>query len=104
MNRLTPAINRTRLKIAELPAEKIEALEKHTEVTFEDHFQYQEMQARAHAMQKISQDEALIIYNALGEYRRDTNGGWTDGTDLATKVVITQMIGELAELQLAGRL
>ena len=45
----------------------------------------------------LNTDEALTIYNALGEYHNDENGGWQDGVSLATKVIITQAVGELLE-------
>lgn len=100
MNRLTPAIERTRAKIETLDADKIARLEENTAIDFEEHFEFQQTQAAAHAMGKISTEEAQIIYSALGNSHSDTNGGWTKKTDLATKVMVMQIVGELLEMRL----
>jgi hypothetical protein len=51
---------------------------------------YQNAQARAHVMGILTTEEAQTIYAAIGE-----GGDWAQGTDLATKVIVTQVIGEL---------
>ena len=70
-------------------------LENDMVVVFDDHFQYQQIQAREHASGKLSSDEAQTIYMALGEVMSTKNGGWKNHVDLALKVAITQMIAEL---------
>lgn len=73
----------------------IPKLDKANDLVFEEHFKYQETQARAHAMGIISTEVAQIIYNALGEVMNSDNGGWQDDVTLARKVSITQLMGEL---------
>jgi hypothetical protein len=64
-------------------------------LTVQDHAAFQNQQLRAATMGKLNTDEALTISNALGEYHNPENGGWSDGVNLATKVIITQMVSEL---------
>ena len=65
-------------------------------LSFKDHADFQSHQSRAAAMGKLNTDEALTIYNALGEWHNgDNNGGWQDTVTLASKVVITQVVSEL---------
>jgi hypothetical protein len=64
-------------------------------LSFKDHADFQSHQSRAAAMGKLNTDEALTIYNALGEYHHADNGGWQDGVTLATKVIVTQAMSEL---------
>ena len=66
-------------------------------LSFKDHADFQNQQSRAAAMGKLNTDEALTIYNALGEWHNGDNGGWQDGVSLAAKVIITQAMGELLE-------
>ena len=66
-------------------------------LTVKDHADFQTCQSRANAMGTLNTDEALTIYNALGEWHNADNGGWQDGVSLATKVIITQAMGELLE-------
>ncbi len=71
------------------------ALDRELALTFEEHFAYQNAQARAHASGLITPDEARTIYRALGEVGSETNGGWARGTDLALKVTVTTVMGQL---------
>jgi hypothetical protein len=100
MNRLTPAIERTRTKVEALDIATRKSLDENLDLDFEEHFQYQETQARAHVMEKLSADEAQVIYSALGEVGSSTNGGWARDTDLATKIIVTQIIGELLQMRI----
>jgi hypothetical protein len=95
MNRIATAIDAVRPKLAALDAAKRDALDANLAVEFDEHFTFQSMQARAHAEGKLATDEALIVYAALGELGSDSNGGWAAGTDTATKVVVTQLMGEM---------
>ena len=70
-------------------------------LSVKDHVDFQNQQARANAVGKLNTDEALTIYNALGEYHNDANGGWQDGVTLATKVIVTQVVSELLKHQIA---
>lgn len=88
-------INTVREKCEVLDIDTYEQLDKNLAVDFSEHFQYQQLQAEAHAMQLLSPEAAMIVYNALGEVGSDENGGWASGTDLPTKVVVTQLMAEL---------
>jgi hypothetical protein len=74
---------------------KVAKLDETLAVTFDEHFRFQQMQAEAHVSGILETDAALLIYAALGEVGSSKNGGWAAGTNLATKVVITQLMGEL---------
>lgn len=65
-------------------------LEKSLALTPVEVFGYQNAQARAFATGKLSYAEAQTIYTAIGE-----GGDWAEGTDLALKLTITQLMGEL---------
>lgn len=70
-------------------------LDRSLDVTFHDHFLYQELQAHAHAAGELSTSDARLVYLALGAGYNPSNGGWSAGTDTATKVVVTLLIGRL---------
>jgi hypothetical protein len=94
-NRLSATVDTVRAKLADLSAEDAAKLDAEMAVDWNEHFQYQEQQARAHAAGILSTDEALIVYAALGEVGAPSNGGWASGTDTATKVAVTLLMGEL---------
>ena|SRR3990167_4017003 len=100
MNRISAAIERTMPKVWALDEEKRKQLDVNCAIDFQEHFAYQNAQARAHAMGLLTPEEAQIIYLALGEIGSEANGGWAQGTDTTTKVVVTRLIGELLEKQL----
>lgn len=100
MNRIANAINNLQPKIDELEPTQRLHLDTSMDVAPDEHFAYQETQARAHAEGKITPDEAMIVYAALGEVQNSNNGGWTEGTNLATKVAVTLIIGELVKSKL----
>lgn len=95
MNRVERGIGRAQTKIRGLDEEKVLKLEENCKIDFRDHFAYQQAQAQAHAGGKLSTGEAMILYQSLGEVWSEGNGGWKKGTPLATKIVVTQVIGEL---------
>lgn len=95
MNRVAQAIEGIRVKAEALDPAAREALDADMAVDFAEHFAYQQAQAQAHAAGRISTDEALLIYAALGEIGSAANGGWASSTDLATKVAVTLSMGEL---------
>ena len=95
MNRVSTAIDTVTERLNDLSPAKIKSLEVINVLEFSEHFQYQEKQAQAHASGKLSTEEANILYVALGEIGADSNGGWAEGTNLATKIVVTMVIGEL---------
>ena len=102
MNRVSAAIERTMPKVWALNEAKRKALDANCAVTFDEHFAYQNAQARAHASGLLTPEEAQIIYMALGEVGSEANGGWASETDTTTKVVVTRLVGELLEKQLVG--
>jgi len=95
MNRVTAAIAQMRERVATLEPDKVERLEKGNVLDSFEHAQYQNQQARAHATGRLTTEEAQVLYIALGEVGNPSNGGWATGTDLATKLVVTMVIGEL---------
>lgn len=98
MNRVQIAIDKTRTVLQSLngvgkDGTPLDEVDRKQALTFDEHFAFQQQQALAHASGQLSSEEAMLIYQALGEgYYGD---GWTPGTDLATKIVVTKVIGEL---------
>lgn len=77
-----------------LPADfDIVAFERTMDNTPADHASMQRVQSQAHALGRIPTAEAQVIYIALGEVPAED--GWAAGTDLATKIVVTQALSEL---------
>jgi hypothetical protein len=97
-NRITSSIEEIRSRMSALDEDAAAKLDANMAIDFEEHFHYQELQARSHAAGKLSTDEALVIYRALGEVGSDANGGWASGVDTATKVACTLVISELMGL------
>ena len=64
-------------------------------ISMHEHFAFQEAQSQAFVAGKLTLEEAALVYEALGEIHTDLNDGWAAGTDLATKVVVFQLMGEL---------
>lgn len=95
MNRIATAVENVRAKLAALDADKVAALDANMAVEFDEHFAFQNAQARAHLTGKLTTDEAQIVYVALGEVGSPSNGGWAAETDTATKVAVTLVMGEL---------
>lgn len=99
-NRVAEAIARMRERIAN--GQKVDgspitadlvALERGLANSVMEHIAFQNAQARAFAMGKLTQAEATTIYTALGEV--PAGDGWASGTDLATKIIVTQVMAEL---------
>lgn len=109
MNRILEAIERTRAPLSEgkgldgnpIDPQALKRLDKSLNNTLAEHFTYQQTQARAHAMGRITTEEAQTIYMALGD--PPAANGWASGTDLATKVVITEVMAELLASALMRR-
>ena len=94
-NRVTKFANTMRVKLKDVDVKSTAELEKGMSLKFDDHFQYQEIQARAHASGKQTLDEAQVVYMALGEVMSTKNGGWKDHVDLGLKIAITQLMAEV---------
>ena len=88
-NRVATAIERVRIN------PNLDKLAGDMAITFQEHVAYQQAQVQAHASEKLTTDEAHVVYRALGEVYNANNEGWSAGADLATKVVVTQLMGEL---------
>src|SRR3954451_14547242 len=95
MNRVLAAVSQVRERFDALDADAQVALDATMAVEFDEHFAYQEQQARAHASGKLTTDEAQVVYIARGEVGSVANGGWAAGTDTPTKVAVTMLMGEL---------
>ena len=97
MNRIQQRIDLIQGKISSgvASAEKLANLEKTMETSWDELFQYQNAQARAHAMGKISSEEAMLLYNLLGR-ENPTEEKWNQ-LSLAQKVAVTQVMAELLE-------
>lgn len=74
---------------------QLEKLEKTLTLSCEEHFAYQEAKSLAQASGKLTLDEAMTVYTALGANHARTKTGWPRGTDLAMKVAITKLIADL---------
>jgi hypothetical protein len=74
-------------------------VDKNLDLIFEEHFAFQNAQARAHASGIISTEVAQIIYNALGEVMSTSNGGWQPNVSTARKQSITQLMSELIQIE-----
>jgi len=98
-NRVAAMIATLRPRVDALTSERRASLDKDMAVDFQEHFSYQQLQAHAHAAGLLTPDEAMIVYRSLGEVGSTKNGGWAAGTDLATKVAVTKLMGELLERQ-----
>ena len=94
-NRITRHIAGVRAKFDALTPKQQTELDATMAVEFNEHFGFQQAQARAHAEGKLTTDEAQIVYIALGEVGSPDNGGWAAGTDTPTKVSVTMLMGEL---------
>lgn len=102
--RMNMMLAQIRVKYEALDEEKQVALDKDMDVDSSDHFQYQQMQAEMHASGVLEPDAAMIVYRSLGEVGSPDNGGWAKDTDTPTKVLVTQLIGELAAIKLRSHL
>lgn len=101
-NRVSGAIARLRARIEHLDPDKVASVDEMSAVMFLEHAQYQNQQASAFAGGRLTFDEAQIIYHALGEVHNERNGGWAAGVDTATKVIVTQIIGELLGVEVGA--
>lgn len=97
MNRITAAIPELAERIAALaPADRI-AFDREMDLTVGETFAYQNAKSVAQLAGRITTDEALMIYNALGRESGGSpdNGGWASDVATALKVAVTMAMGEL---------
>ena len=69
-------------------------LENDQKLGFDEWFAFQQKQAEAHASGRLTTDEAMTIYTALGGEGMPA-GGWAEGVDLALKLTIYSVMGQL---------
>jgi hypothetical protein len=104
-NRIDDAITRQRDRISKLEQTgsdlqgnpikpSLERMDKVMELTFLEHYKFQSLKSKAQSMNRINTDETVTIHNALGMEHNPDNGGWQNGVDLATKIIITQFAEE----------
>ena len=80
-------------------AESLESMDRDMDLTFSEHSNYQNLQARAHASGQLTTEEAQTIYVALGESMGSKNGGWKSHVNLPMKLIITQLMAELLNIE-----
>lgn len=90
-NALVVAIDNTKTRLAtHMPAEKQEEMSRKLDLTFQEHFAFQDAQAAAHAGGRISLDVANTLYTALGGTHTVFNA-----QPLEVKIVVTQFMALL---------
>jgi len=94
-SKFTDAISDIRARCETLEPDELAQLDRDMAVSFEEHFAYQNAQARAHLAGRLSTDDAQIIYHALGEVGDPANGGWASQADTADKVAVTLAMNAL---------
>lgn len=108
-NRIADAIDRARNAFRNgrkldgsgpIDPDAFDRIEPTLDVDFAEHAAYQDTQAWAHVSGILTTEEAQTIYVALGEVGSTKNGGWAAGTDLATKVVVTNVMRELLDAKI----
>jgi hypothetical protein len=67
-----------------------------------DYAEYQNTQSRAFAMQKISEDEAMLTYNTLMDWHSKPKAHSSEV--LATRFAVQTLLGHLLSLRLAKKL
>ena len=97
-NRIADLIGRYETRIAKLNGiglngRPLDQMHGEMKLALDEFVQYQNLQAQAHAQGILTTDEAQTVYIALGG--ESFNPDWPDGTSLATKTAITQLMGEL---------
>jgi hypothetical protein len=85
------------------PIGDLAALDSDLDLTFEEHYRYQEAQAQAHLAGALTTEEAQTVYRALGE-GGPGNGGWAARTDLALKVTVTNLMVQLIAADVRRRM
>ncbi len=97
--------NRMLAKVTErvdvLAPDAKETLNGGMDISWEEHYAYQNQQTQAHARGLISAEVAQAVYSSLGEAYSENNGGWANTTNLATKCLVTQLMSELLGMAVA---
>jgi hypothetical protein len=102
-NRVTVAVDIVRERFATLTQEQLERTDATLVNTYQDHFDAQSVQSRAHVGGLMPTSECLSVYAALGASYNGHNGGWADGVDTATKYAVTLWLEKATRKLLEGR-
>lgn len=94
-NRVLASVELVRAKFENTGSDAERQADASSDIDASMHFMFQEAQAAAHASGRLTLEEALVVYESLGEFWTESNGGWTKGTDTPTKVVVTILMAEL---------
>jgi len=94
-DKLNDAIRKIKMKLDALNEDELNQMDAHMAIDFDEHFQFQSIQAQYHALGVLSPEAAQIIYVALGEHHNRRNGGWATDCNTATKCAITKLMQEL---------
>lgn len=73
----------------------LDIAERDLDISHMERAAYQNAQARAFAMGRLTKDEAMTVYRAIGEVGTSKNGGWAADTNYAMKATVTNLIGQL---------
>jgi hypothetical protein len=101
-NRIADLIQRYQQRIDNLGGEDATGLDGEKRIgdmhadmalSYMEFFQFQELQAAAHASGTLTPAEAITVYRTLGG--ESYGGDWPNGTTLAAKIAITHLMGEL---------
>jgi len=100
MNRIADCIARYGERI-DAHGDTVDHLHKELAITMAEFLTFQSVQTRAHVEGKITTEEAATIYAALGG--ETYHGDWPEGTPLAAKVTVTQVMEELLAMQIRAK-
>jgi len=94
MNRIITAIDKIteQIKTKNLPQDKSESLNKALDMSLEEYCKFQDLKSVASISDILTMDEAMTIYNYLGNTPEQFNN-----QPLAVKVVLTQIFKELLD-------
>ena len=102
MNRIAYFVEMAEKNLQSVSSAEAKALDKTLDISFQEHYTFQNQQSAAFAGGKLSEEEAKTIYSSLGQVHTITNGGWAKGTSLAMKGIVTKVICELLEQKIKG--
>ena len=100
-SRLLDAIQRANAKAATLPKAQLDKLNRGLKTPWKDLVQFQNLQAQAHAMGKISTEEAQVLYRIYGG-ESPSPEKW-DRLTIGERVVGTKAAEEMIRMRMRGR-
>ena len=102
MNRVTKIANEALPQIQAKTKKERVKMAKILAFTVAEYAEYQNTQSRAFAMQKISEDEAMLTYNTLMDWHAKPKEHSSEV--LATRFAVQALLGHLLSLRLAKKL